>query len=85
MSKNKRVVGQVSFSKVDRFEKELWEWATKEEHGEFSPFIKRVLVEARERERKYSMIKVVEGKMGIVEYADPVNVNEDKEAAKGFL
>lgn len=78
MSEKKREIGQTSFSMLDEFEKELWEWANRKEHGKFSPFVKRILVQ--ERERQNSGIKVVEHSR-----ADFVNVDEDREAAKGFM
>jgi len=82
MIEKKREVIQSSFSMLDEFEKDLWEWATKPEHGAPSLFIKRLIVQERERQTSKSI--VVEGFAEIVEY-EPVDVDENKKAAKGFL
>ena len=83
MSEKKREVMQSSFSMVDEFERDLWEWATKPEHGAPSLFIKRLIVQERERQTSKSI--VVEKFAELVEYVEPVNVDENKAAAKGFL
>ncbi|WP_172369545.1 hypothetical protein [Sporosarcina jiandibaonis] len=42
MSKD-RNIGQVSFSKKNKFEAMLWEHAKKDEHGDFSNYVKRLI------------------------------------------
>ena len=83
MNEKKREVIQSSFSMLDEFEKDLWEWATKPEHGAPSLFIKRLIVQERERQTSKSI--VVEGFPEVVEYVEPVDVDENKKAAKGFI
>lgn len=83
MKQKKREVIQSSFNMMDEFEKELWQWATKSEHGAPSLFIKRLIVQ--ERESQNSKNKVVKRFAEVVEYVEPVIMDENKAAAKGFL
>ena len=83
MSEKKREVIQSSFSMVDEYEKGLWEFATKPEHGAPSQYVKRLI--AQDRERQASKGVVVERFAEVVEYVEPVNVDENKAAAKGFI
>lgn len=83
MIEKKREVIQSSFSMLDQYERELWEWATKPEHGAPSLFIKRLIVQERERQTSKSI--VVERYVEAVEYVEPLLVDENKAAAKGFI
>lgn len=69
----KSEVLQSSFSMVDEFERDLWEWATKPEHGAPSLFIKWLIVQ--ERERQTSKKIVVERLAEVDEYVEHLLVD----------
>ena len=83
MKQKKREVIQSSFNMLDEYERELWEWATKSEHGSHSQYVKRLI--AQDRERHTSNNVVIERFAKLIDYVEPVDVNENKEAAKGFI
>ena len=69
-----RHIGQVSFNLLDEYEKDLWEYATKKQHGKFSQYVKRLIEQDRIGKRNiYNDVLV------------PEDSNEDISAAESFL
>lgn len=53
-----RHIGQVSFNLMDGYEKELFKYAYKEEHGEFSKYVKRLIERDREGRIAHALPKI---------------------------
>lgn len=70
-----RHIGQVSFNS-GAYESGLWEYATQEEHGEFSRYVKRLI--ERDRQEKRSNFIAIPSSLSLEE-------DEDIRAAGGFL
>ena len=78
MTEKTREIKPVSFSMIDRYERELFEYATDSGRGKFGPYVKRLIERDRAGIKAHSIAP------------DPVieNVHNDaklREAVGGFL